>query len=99
MKQKPERIDGVVKSVIERLDKQSNPTSDDIAKIWKEIAGEKAFRHSRPNSLRKKRLVINVDASAWLYELTMKKGELLKMLKEKVGEDKIKELQFRIGEL
>ncbi|MDD5680529.1 MAG: DciA family protein [Candidatus Omnitrophica bacterium] len=99
MKKKPERIDGVIKSLIEKLDKEARPTSEGIETIWQEIAGDKAAKHAKPVSLRKKRLVINVDGSSWLYELTLKKGVLLGGLKKKLGEDKITELQFRIGEL
>ena len=101
MKRKAERIDSVIKSVIEKLNKTSNPTRDNvnIEKIWKEVAGEKAFVHSRPASLRKKKLVINVDGSSWLYELTLRKEELLAGLKRGLGKNKVKELQFRIGEL
>ena len=99
MPRKAERIDSVVKSIIERLNRQSNPTSEDIKKIWKEVVGRKAFPHTSPASLRKKRLVINVDTSTWLYELTLRKDDLLARLKKRLGEDKIKELQFRIGEL
>jgi len=99
MRKKAERIDTVVKSLIEKLDKQSNPTSDEIEGIWKEVAGKKAFAHTKPTSLRKKRLVINVDGSSWLYELTMKKEEFLAALRKRLGKDKINEVQFRIGEL
>jgi len=99
MKHQTERIDGVIKSIIEKLDKQPNPTSDEIEKIWKEIVGNKAFPHTKPVSLRKKRLVINVDSSSWLYELTLRKNEILDKLKKGLGKDKIEELQFRIGEL
>ncbi len=99
MKRKAERIDSVVKSLMEGLDKHSNPTAEDIEGIWREIAGKKASSHTKPASLRKKHLIINVDGSSWLYELTLRKGELLSKLKKELGKDKIKELQFRIGEL
>ena len=96
MKREPERIDSVVKSIIQKLDKQSNPTSDDIENIWKKVAGKKAFSHTKPASLRKKRLVINVDGSTWLYELTLKKDELLAGLKKELGEDKIKKPKLKV---
>jgi len=99
MKQKPERIDSIVKSIIEKLDKKSNPSSTDIERVWKEVAGEKISSHTKPASLRKKKLIINVDSSSWLYELTLKKNEFLANLKRGLGEDKIEQLQFRIGEL
>ena len=99
MKRKAERIEAVVKSLMEKLDKHSNPTSDEIEDIWKEVVGKKAFAHTKPASLMKKRLVINVDGSGWLYELTLRKDEFLAALKKRLGKDKINELQFRIGEL
>ena len=99
MTRKTERIDSVIKSIIGKLDKEANPTSEDIEKIWRDIAGGKTSSHAKPVSLRKKRLVINVDGSSWLYELTLRKNELLAKLKKRLGEDKVKELQFRIGEL
>jgi predicted nucleic acid-binding Zn ribbon protein len=99
MRKKPERIDGIIKSIVERLGEEARPTSEGIGAIWKEMAGDKAARHTKPASLRKKRLIINVDGSSWLYELTLKKEFLLGELKKKLGEDTIKELQFRIGEL
>jgi predicted nucleic acid-binding Zn ribbon protein len=96
---KTARIDGVIKSVIEKLEKDPRPTSEDIGAAWKEAAGEKAARHTKPASLRKKNLVINVDGSSWLYELTLRKESLLAAMKKRLGGKKIKELQFRIGEL
>ncbi len=99
MKRKAQRIDEVIKSVIEKLEKRPQLTSDAIEKIWKEVAGEKAFSHTKPTSLRKKRLTINVDGSSWLYALTLRKSELLTGLKKKLGKDKISEIQFRIGEI
>ncbi|MBL7071513.1 MAG: DUF721 domain-containing protein [Candidatus Omnitrophica bacterium] len=99
MGQDADRIENVIKSVFNKINEDANPTIDEIVKAWKEAAGEKAARHTRPASLRKKRLVINVDCSSWLYELTLKKKDLLSALQKKAGEDKIKELQFRIGEV
>ncbi|MFH0840291.1 MAG: DUF721 domain-containing protein [Candidatus Omnitrophota bacterium] len=99
MKSRVTHIDGVIKALIEKLSKDSGPTTEDIGAAWKRAAGEAAFKHTKPAALRKKRLVINVDGSSWLYELTLKKEALLAEMRKILGEDKIKELQFRIGEL
>ena len=99
MKRKSEKIDSIVKSIIEKLDRHANPTTNEIEDAWRQLVGERASSHTRPAALGKKKLVINVDGSAWLYELTLRKNELLASLKKKFGEDKIKELQFRIGEI
>ncbi len=99
MKKKAEHIDGIIKTLIEKLSKDERPTSEEIGAAWTEAAGDKAVRHARPVSLRKKRLIINVDGSSWLYELTLRKESLLVKMKQRLGQEKIKELQFRIGEL
>lgn len=99
MKKRPERIDGVIKSLIEKLGQDGRPTTEEIGAAWKKAAGEAAFNHTKPAAIRKKRLVVNVDGSSWLYELTLRKEGLLAEMKKGLGGDKIKELQFRIGEL
>ena len=98
-KKKPEKIDSVVKAIIKKLDSNSNPTSDRIIEAWIEIVGDKAGLHSKPVSLRKKKLIVNVNGSTWLYQLTLIKDELLKEMKKKFSGEKIKEIQFRIGDI
>ena len=99
MKRRPERIEGVVKSIIQKLESNPNPTSEKIIAAWSEVVGKKGRAHSKPASLRRQRLIVNVDGSTWLYELTLNKERLLKGIKKKLGEDKVKEIQFRIGEI
>jgi len=99
MGREAERIENIIRSIFKKLDGTINPTIDEISEIWKEAAGERAAAHTKPASLRKKKLVINVDGSTWLYELTLRKKEILERLQKTLGEDKIKELQLRIGEV
>ncbi len=99
MKPKAERIDGIIKILVEKLDKDGRPTTEEIGGAWEKAAGGAAFSHTKPAALKRKCLVINVDGSSWLYELTLRKKGLLAGMKKELGEDKIKEIQFRIGEL
>ena len=43
-------------------------------------------------------MVVNVDSSGWLYELTMNKVEIIARLKKSLKDD-FKELRFRIGKI
>jgi len=90
----------IVKSVIGAWDKQSQGlTKDKIEKIWEDVAGKKFVTHSKPVSFKKAKLIINVDSSGWLYELTLRRQEIIKKLKQRIKEKKLEEIQFRIGEL
>ena len=92
-------ISDVIKNVFARLEKDANFSREEMDSCWKELVGEKGFRHSRPGSLKKKILKVRVDSSGWLQELTMQKRQILKGLKRRLGKDRISELHFKIGEL
>lgn len=97
MKERP--LERVVKDIILDLGKRDRLTEEDMASVWEAAAGKRASKHTAPASLKKARLVINVDGSGWLYELTLKKKEILKKLKGRLGDKKVKDIRFRIGEV
>jgi len=89
----------VVKQVISGLEKRQEEEFD-IARAWREAAGEKAAAHTRPVLFKGKKLVVNVSDSSWLYKLTLEKKEIIKKFNESVKScKKARELQFRIGEV
>ena len=97
-KEKQGPLKGVLKDIISGLGKK-RLTEEEIKKAWRSAVGKKASSHSRPTTLKKARLVVNVDRSPWLYELTLEKREILKKLEAKLKGKKIKEIRFRIGEV
>jgi hypothetical protein len=72
-------------------------SAEDIKTIWKKAAGSLASRRSRPTSLKKGKLVVAVGDSSLLYDLTLRKREILASL-TKETEGRIQEVGFRIGE-
>ncbi len=71
--------------------------AEEIKHFWKKAAGEFASRRSRPASLKKGKLIVAVGDSSLLYNLTLKKREILASL-TKESDGRIQEVQFRIGE-
>ena len=67
----------------------------ELEKIIKKILTPKELKHIKISSLRKGTLVLNVDASAWVYALNLKKTELL----DKIKLDAVKEIRFRLGDI
>lgn len=92
-------IQEVLKGVFARLEGQKVLSAEEADSCWRKLAGEGAFRHSRPFDLKRRVLTVRVDSSVWLQELAMQKRRLLKGLKRKFGKDKIAEIHFKIGEL
>ena len=88
-----------IKKVIADLEEREKEELD-IFKIWEKASGKKASKHTKPVFLKSKRLVVNVTDSSWLYKLTLEKDRLIQEFNRDLkGRKKIKELQFRIGEI
>jgi len=97
-KGKIDPLGAVLKRVLSSLKKKGRYTEEDIALFWEKAAGSKAAGHTKPAAFKGGRLVVNVDGSSWLYELTLKKRDILKKFNDQLKGKKIKEIRFRIGE-
>lgn len=98
-KEKENPLEGVLKDIISGISKKGGLTEEDVRSAWESAVGEKAAKHSRPRTLRGSRLIVHVDDSSWLYELTVQKKEILKKLGEILKSNKLKDITLRIGEL
>ena len=92
-------LKGLIKGVIKAIKKKRPFTEEEFGEIWEAVVGKRAASHTKPVSLRKSVLKVNVDESAWLYELTLEKKEILRKLEERIKDKKIKGIRFRIGEI
>lgn len=92
-------IDSILKDVIQDLGDKGRLSEEEIAGVWKEAAGEAAAAHSKPISFKRSSMIVNVDGSSWLYELTLGKKEILKKLEGRLKGKRIKDIRLRIGEV
>lgn len=100
MKSQPEQIQKVIKVVIEDLRSGKKFREGQVLEAWFGVVGKRMLKHTRPVMVKNGRLLVNVDRSVWLYELTRRhKERLLKRLQKKIGKDILTEIQFRIGEV
>jgi len=99
MRSRPAAIRDVLRSVFARLESEKGLSWEEVESSWRGLAGQGAFRHSKPVALKKKVLTVFVDSSAWMQELTLQKRGILKGLKRKFGRDRISKIRFKIGEI
>lgn len=92
-------IGDIVGRVIKTLGGKGRLTAEEMARTWQDAVGEDAARHSRPVSFRRTSIIVNVDRSSWLYELTTRKREIVEKLKLNLGGRKIRDIRFRIGDV
>lgn len=89
----------LVGKVIKILGPDGRISEEEMADAWGDVIGKTASTHAHPVSLAKGILTVNVDASSWLYELTLKKKEIIKKLAGRLKGKSLKDIRFRIGEL
>ena len=66
-------------------------------RIWPRAVGEGISRAARPVSIRKGCLHVEVADSSWLYELELRKQDLLARINEHMEDSRIEEIRFRIS--
>ena len=94
-----EHFSALIGSVIKNLTGKERLGAEEIGQAWEEAVGQAAAKHSRPVSFKKASLVVNIESSSWLYELTVRKKEIMKTLEIALKGKKINELRFRIGDI
>ena len=67
--------------------------------IWSEAVGESIAKNSRPASFKGHLLVVHVSSSSWLYHLNFLKKDLMDKLNKALGSDRVRELNFKIGNI
>ncbi|MEJ2744375.1 MAG: DUF721 domain-containing protein [bacterium] len=93
-------IGDVLKTVLRRLGLGQRVRVARIVQDWERIVGSKIAKHCTPVSVRGKILVVNVDSSVWLAELTQFfKDKMLEQIRNETGGTGIKDIRFRIGEI
>jgi predicted nucleic acid-binding Zn ribbon protein len=66
--------------------------------LWSQISGERVSKHTTPIRLAKGILTVEVENPGWLYEIQNRhRQDILKKAKEILGEDKIKDIRYRVG--
>ena len=90
-------LKNIVKDIFGKLDSENKGV--ELITIWEKTFEEDIVKHTKLVSFSKGRLVVNVSDSSRLYELTLRRYELIKKLNRSIKKGKVKEIRFKIGEM
>ena len=96
-KSEPTRVASVVPRVLDDLGLGSARLAMRVEQHWAELVGPEAAAHSSPELLRGATLDVRVDASVWGQQLQLRSAEIVKALRELLGDAAPSELRFRVG--
>ena len=92
----PRRVEEILSPLMARMTVARRPSADEVAALWRQLAGPRAAQHSRPTSLRQGELLVTVDSSVWLWNLSLQREALLKGLQAAWGMDAVSAIRLRI---
>lgn len=96
---KPVQLKQAINDLLKNI-KQNNQVSLDVLEgVFRKNLERGVLRHINFVSFKDGVLKIRVDTSVWLCELNLRKPDLLKTLKETIGDNVVKDIKIFIGEL
>ena len=72
-------------------------SKNDLSDVWGSLVGESLSGKTRVGLLKRNVLEVYVSSSAVNQQLTFKKSQLLKQLKQQLPKENIKDIRFKIG--
>lgn len=99
MKTRPQPIKTAIEGFLRELLTNKKNTGEIITKALGECLEKKELKYVQPMELKNKVLIILAASPARAYALTLRKKKLLKLLQERLGQDIISEIFFRVGQI
>jgi predicted nucleic acid-binding Zn ribbon protein len=79
-----EQIKDIIHDVIEKLSGQDN--NRELGRVWQNAVGKKMARHTQISGLKHGKLLVRVDSPVAMFQLNLKRNQILKEL-QKVNKD------------
>jgi predicted nucleic acid-binding Zn ribbon protein len=92
----PRRLDSALDQVLDRLELTEAVERHAVFREWGERLGPEIARAARPYRVDGDTLIVRVTTSAWLNELSLRQGELLKRLNAGRRRSSVRRLVFRL---
>ena len=99
-KGKPEfNVRSAVKDALRRLKLDARMQAYAAWGVWNKAVGDAVAQQAQPAFVRGETLVVNCTASAWLQQLQFMKAQIRDELNRLLGNEVIKDIRFRIGQV
>ncbi len=97
-KKGPERVGGLVDGFLRAKGLREHVLQAGVVEEWEERVGEAIARVTRAKEVQEGTLIVEVKSSAWLSELSLMRGEILRQVNEGRSEGRVDRIVFRLAE-
>jgi predicted nucleic acid-binding Zn ribbon protein len=92
----PRRLDSALDTVLDRLGVTQAVERHAVFREWEERLGPEIARAAHPHRVDGETLIVRVTSSAWLNELSLRQGEILRRLNAGRRRSSVQRLVFRL---
>ena len=89
-----EAVANVLSRLMQRLGLSAQLEGWRAVEEWHRLVGPRVGRHTRAVSFRNGALLVEVEGSAWMHELSFLKRDLLQTINRHLGADRVREVRF-----
>lgn len=89
----------ILDDVAQRLGLSGKLLEHRLQRRWSSIVGDQVAAHTRPESIRFRKLYVIVDSSVWIQQLTFLKQSLLDKINMMAETSLISDIVLRVGEV
>lgn len=95
MKGDGSQVKDIIKELLTRYDKKGTLKAIEAKAAWEQLMGEVIARHTEKISISKEKLIICVDSASLRQELSYSKNQIMEMMNDALGGEKITEVIVR----
>jgi len=104
MQQKASSIKNILEAVVSKMSGEKKDKAEQLRIAWEAVVTKEMGRHSKVANFKSKRLIVNVDSSAWMYEINLHKQQIKTDLNKNlagrnINDEAVKEIILRVGEI
>jgi len=89
----------VLREILRDLELERGLIRERIGYVWREAVGEAIAQVTQPEYLKFHTLYVRVSDSVWLHQLSCYHDLIRDKLNERLGEDLVHKIRFRLGEI
>ena len=84
-------------SVVARIGGEDRAAEQRVSLVWAEVVGPMLAKHTRPEGVRGKVLMVRVSSSSYAHELVLLRREIVDRLQRLLGVTLVEDLRSRVG--
>ena len=98
-KSEPEHASSLVADVVASIGGDKRGREQRVFSIYENVGGDFLRKHTRPDSLRDRTLIIRVESSAIAHHVTLLRGEILQRMTPLLPPGMVADIRTRVGRL